>query len=90
MSKSALIKIWVALLAMLGVSIAIGEMQSALIGTILIFMVAAAKAFLVLRYYMGLKNEPKYITAAMVSALLFMIMLFFVLTPDIIHVYGKP
>ena len=89
MSKSSLIKIWFALLAMLGISILLGEKVSPQLATILIFVIASVKAFLVMRYYMGLRHEPKYVTLAMLTALAFMVFLFFALTPDIIYVYGN-
>ena len=90
MTKSFIIKIWAALLAMLAISIVIGEMHSQVLGTVLVFGVAALKAFLVLYYYMGLRQEPKYISYAMLAGVLCMFILFFALVPDIIYVYGRP
>lgn len=88
MSKSFLIKIWVILLVALGVSLALSYLHHPALATSLIFAVAIVKAFLVLWYYMGLKNEPGYIGWILVTGLVFMIVLFVGLVPDMIYVYG--
>lgn len=88
MKESSLIKIWAALLIMLFVSIALGYLKNATIGTILIFSIATIKAYLVAGYYMGLKREPRYIAGILASGLIFMVILFVYLVPDIVYVYG--
>lgn len=87
--SSSLVIIWGVLLALLFLSISIGMMKSSIMATTLIFGIATLKAWLVAGYYMGLKWEPRYVTWILVSALIFMLVLFFYLVPDIIYVYGK-
>ncbi len=89
MSKKFIIQLWVALLVMLFVSLAIGELASPFIATLAVFGVAIIKAFIVLYYYMGMKEEPKFLIWSMAGATVLMIMLFFILWPDIVAVYGK-
>lgn len=88
MTESNIIKIWGALVVLLGLSLVLGELKNAELATILIFGVATVKAYLVLSYYMGLKWEPKFVSYILLSALAFMAVLFFYLVPDIVYVYG--
>jgi len=88
-SESTLIAIWGMLLAMLGLSLALGYLGNVVLATVLIFLVATLKACLVANYYMGLKWEPKYILWILLTGVIFMIILFAALVPDIIYVYGK-
>lgn len=89
MKESSLIKIWAALLIMLFVSIGFGYLENATVGTVLIFGIATIKAYLVAGYYMGLKREPRYIAGILASGLIFMVILFVYLVPDIVYVYGR-
>ena len=89
MKESSLIKIWAALLIMLFVSIGLGYLKNATVGTVLIFGIATIKAYLVAGYYMGLKREPRYIAGILASGLIFMVILFAYLVPDIVYVYGR-
>lgn len=89
MSKAFLIKIWVVLLVALGVSLALSSLHYPALATSLIFAIAIIKAFLVLWYYMGLKNEPGYIGWILMMGLVFMAVLFVGLVPDMMYVYGS-
>lgn len=51
---------------------------------LLVFGVAAVKAFLVLRYYMHLRWEPLFVGAILLSALLCLAVLFVALLPDVV------
>jgi caa(3)-type oxidase subunit IV len=88
MSKAFLIKIWVILLMALAVSLALAGLNHPALATSLIFAIAIVKAFLVLWYYMGLKNEPGYVGWILMTGLVFMMVLFVGLVPDMIYVYG--
>lgn len=83
------IKIWVALLIMLGVSIAIADIGHPIIATTMIFGIAIIKAILVTFFYMGLALEARYIPWIVISGLVVVIILFFGLMPDIVYIYGK-
>lgn len=85
MTVSNIIKIWGILIALLALSITLGELKDARLATILIFGIATIKAYLVLMYYMGLKWEPRFISFILFSALAFMMVLFFYLVPDIVY-----
>ena len=82
--------IWVALVAMLGISLALGMEGHTTLATGLIFGIAALKAWMVAVYYMGLSYEPRYIAWILITGILFMAVLFVALIPDMVYVYGKP
>lgn len=90
MTVSSLVKIWVVLLVLLGVSIALGNLGSPRLAATLIFGIALFKAFLVAAYYMRLKFEPRYVTGILLVGLLFIVILYFALVPDIVYQYGRP
>ncbi|HSA59148.1 MAG TPA: cytochrome C oxidase subunit IV family protein [bacterium] len=83
------VAIWVVLLIALFVSVALGSMGNVVLATALIFGIATFKAYLVAAYYMGLKWEARYVTAILLVGIAFMLILYFGLTPDIRHGYGK-
>ncbi len=88
MTVRFLVVIWLILLLLLGVSIALGFTGNVTLATILIFSVAAIKAWLVGVYYMRLKWEPRYILVILFGGIALILVLYFTLIPDIIHVYG--
>ncbi|MCB1214725.1 MAG: cytochrome C oxidase subunit IV family protein [Deltaproteobacteria bacterium] len=76
--------LWVALLGLFLLSLFLGSAAPHFI-----FLLATIKAFLVLLYYMGLKQEPSYISAILIVGVFFMIVLFIGLIPDMVWIYGK-
>lgn len=84
MTESFLVKIWGALLGLLLVSVAIGFMASSRLANVLIFSVATIKAALVGAYYMGIKNEPRYILYMLLFGVMLLGILFFLLAPDVV------
>lgn len=88
MRPVALVTIWTILLALLGVSIALGYWGSAVLATTLIFTVAVFKAVIVAAYYMRIKWEPKYILGILLGAVGLVLILYFTLMPDIVYQYG--
>lgn len=84
-----MIVIWIGLLLLLGVSLILGYLGNQILATSLIFGVASLKAWLVANYYMGLKWETNYVAWILLTGLIFMIVLYVALVPDIIYVYGQ-
>jgi caa(3)-type oxidase subunit IV len=82
------VAIWAVLIAALLVSLVLASLHHPGVAAALIFTIAAVKAYLVLAYYMHLKFEPRFIVLIVVGGIVCMAILFFGLTPDIVHVYG--
>jgi caa(3)-type oxidase subunit IV len=82
------VAIWAVLIAALLLSLLLASFHHPGVAAALIFTIAGVKAYLVLAYYMHLKFEPRFIVLIVVAGFLCMAILFFGLTPDIIHVYG--
>ena len=77
--------IWGILVAALLISMLIGEMQLPVVTVVFIFSIALVKAYLVLAYYMHLKNEPFFIVLIMAAGLACLYFLFFGLVPDLVY-----
>ncbi len=88
MTPRRLIALWGLLLALLGVSLALGYLGNVVLSTVLIFSVAALKAFLVAAFYMRLKWEPGYVVAILLFGLSVILIFLFALVPDIVFVHG--
>ncbi|MBI1909462.1 MAG: cytochrome C oxidase subunit IV family protein [Deltaproteobacteria bacterium] len=89
MTEKFLVTIWAALLGLLGVSLVLGHLGNVFLATVLIFTIAIFKAWLVGAYYMRLKEEPRYILWILLGGVGLIVILYFTLVPDIIHVYGR-
>lgn len=83
------VAIWIILVAALFASLGLALLQQRQLAASLILALATVKAFLVLSYYMHLKFEPRFIVITITAGLLCMVILFFGLVPDIVHVYGR-
>jgi cytochrome c oxidase subunit IV len=83
------IRIWVVLVALLGVSVVLALLHQRQLAAVLILALATLKAFLVLSYYMHLRFEPRFIALTILAGFLCLAILFLGLTPDIVHVYGR-
>ncbi|MBI3541156.1 MAG: cytochrome C oxidase subunit IV family protein [Deltaproteobacteria bacterium] len=83
------VKIWLLLLALLGVSLLLGNSGHVMLAASLIFGIAIVKACLVGAYYMGLKWEPRYILWILLAGVFFMLVLAAALIPDIVYRYGN-
>ena len=77
--------LWVILVAALGVSMLMGEMQLPVVTIVLIFSVAIAKAYIVASYYMHLAFEPVFVVAMILAGLICLYILFIGLVPDIVY-----
>lgn len=89
-SHPSYVAIWLWLMALLGASIGLGYLGHAVLATILIFGLAAVKAYLVAVYYMRLKFEPRYVAGILLTGVLVIVILYFGLVPDIVYQYGRP
>ncbi|MFQ5600254.1 MAG: cytochrome C oxidase subunit IV family protein [Candidatus Krumholzibacteriia bacterium] len=80
--------IWVALVVLFAGSVASAFLGARTLATALVFSIAVVKALLVISYYMHLRFEPRWLVVVMLCALTCVVVLFFGLIPDIVHVYG--
>jgi cytochrome c oxidase subunit 4 len=87
-STSSYVKVWALLLALLVASIGAGFLGAKTLSATLVFGIAAAKAALVLAYFMHLRLEPRWIAVLMLAVLGLVAILLVGLMPDILHVYG--
>lgn len=69
------IAIWVALVILLATSVLFGTVN-AIQATMLAFTIAIMKSYMVIQYYMGLRNEPKWIAAILLGGVLVVYILF--------------
>lgn len=88
-SESLYLKIWLVLIGLLLFSLLLGFLDHVLLATTLIFTIATVKAFLVIVYYMGLRQEARYIRYILFGGLLLLAILFFTLFPDSVQNYGS-
>jgi caa(3)-type oxidase subunit IV len=77
--------IWLWLLLLVIVSVAAALALPKTLALVVIFAVAATKAFLVARHYMHLKNEKAIIYAMVLIPLTFVLILLFGLFPDFVY-----
>ncbi|MBI4196741.1 MAG: hypothetical protein HY539_02860 [Deltaproteobacteria bacterium] len=85
MKPKTLVALWAVLLFLLSLSLLLGFWGNVVLSTILIFVIAVAKAFLVGAYYMRLKWEPWYILWILLGGVVCLLILYFALVPDIIR-----
>jgi caa(3)-type oxidase subunit IV len=75
--------IWAALLVLLGISLALGQIANVHVMTTLVFGIAAIKIALVMRYFMHMKFEPWLLAVLMIGAALCLVALFVGVSPDV-------
>jgi caa(3)-type oxidase subunit IV len=86
---SSYVKIWAILLALLIVSV-VGPMAEIPILTLVTaFGVAGVKAYLVIKHFMHLNVEPKFVAYALTTCLAFMLLLFAGTGPDVMRHDGQ-
>jgi cytochrome c oxidase subunit 4 len=76
--------IFIALMVLLGLSIAFGFIGNPVLMNVLVFGVAGIKAILVARYFMHLKFEPRFVTVILIGAVLCLVALYIMTSPDIV------
>lgn len=84
LSVKQYVRIWLVLMALLGLGVLFAYVDIPLLANVLVFGVAIAKAIIVLRNYMHLRWEPKFVTLALVGALACIAILFLMLLPDMV------
>jgi len=89
MKRRSYVKIYLVLVASVGVSAALSVLGHPKLAIAGIFSVATVKAGLVLGYYMHLKDEKHWVKIMLGSAVACLVILFLGLVPDIVYVYGR-
>ncbi|HKY63421.1 MAG TPA: cytochrome C oxidase subunit IV family protein [bacterium] len=89
MSDAKYTQIYWGLIAMVGGSALLSWLGHAGWAVAAIFALAAAKAFLVISYYMGLGEERVWVKWMLASAVLALAILFVGLIPDIVALAGR-
>lgn len=87
-SPSHYVRIWALLLALLVVSVA-GPMLGVMWVTLVTaFGIAVVKAFLVAKHFMHVNVEQRFVTYALLTALVFMLLFFAATAPDVMKPDG--
>jgi len=86
---SRYVAIWAVLVAALLASLALGAAGHSRAFVVAVFAVAAAKAGLVVAYFMHLKDGPTMFTVLLAGAVSVVAVLYFGLVPDIVWVHGR-
>lgn len=84
MTARQYVMIWFILLALLAGGVLFAYIDIPMLANVLVFGVAIAKAILVLRLYMHLRWEPRFISLALVGALACIVVLFLLTYPDMV------
>jgi len=87
-SDRSYIILWAVLIVALVASLGLGELGNSNAMVMLIFAIAAVKAYLVIAHYMHLKLEPLFIKLIMLGAVLVIAICYFGLVPDIVFGAG--
>jgi caa(3)-type oxidase subunit IV len=82
------VKIWLILLALLGVSIAGPTLEIQAVTIITAFGVAIVKAYLVAKHFMHLNVQPRYVTYMVCSCLALMLVFWAGTAPDVYNQEG--
>ena len=83
------VKIWLLLLALLALSVAGPFLEIQVITLLTAFGIAVVKASLVVKYFMHLDVQPKYVMYFLATSLAFMVLFFFGIAPDVLHHEGQ-
>ncbi len=83
------IRIWLILLVLLAISVAGPFLEIQVITLLTAFGIAVVKASMVVKYFMHLTVQPKYVMYFLATALVFMGLLFFGTAPDVLHHEGQ-
>ena len=83
------VKIWVVLLVLLGLSVAGPLLEIPLVTLLTAFGIAFVKAFIVIKYFMHLTVEKKYIGFLLLTMLAFMVVFVGGVSPDVMRHEGQ-
>lgn len=79
------VQIWAWLIFALVISLFIAELTVPIVGVVMIFTIAAVKAYLVIANFMHVKFEPKFVLLILGGAALCLYFFFFGLVPDTVY-----
>ena len=82
------VKIWVWLVILLVISVAGPFLEIFWLTMVTAFGIACVKAYMVARYFMHLSMEPRFVTYIVVTALVFMLLFFAAVAPDVMAPEG--
>ena len=83
------VAVWTVLVVLLVLGIAVGFVRNPVLGAVLVFAVATAKAFLVAANYMHLKFEPLLVRVILLCGLACIFIVLIGLIPDIVYGFGR-
>ena len=83
------VKIWVALVILLAISVAGPFLGIRIVTLITAFGIAIVKAYLVARNFMHLNIEKRYVVYLLSTVLAFMLLFFFGVAPDVMKQEGQ-
>ncbi|MBW2394590.1 MAG: cytochrome C oxidase subunit IV family protein [Deltaproteobacteria bacterium] len=87
-SESHYVKIWAILLVLLVVSVLGPMLEIQVITLLTAFGIALVKAYLVIKHFMHLNVQPRFVTYLLSTALVFMLLLFAGTAPDVMKHEG--
>ena len=82
------VKIWAVLVALLVVSVLGPMLEIKVLTLVAAFGIAVVKAYLVVKHFMHLNLEARYVTYIVSTALIFMFLFFFAVAPDVMQDSG--
>lgn len=80
--------LWVVLVLLLVVSLGFGWIGSPVLSAVLVYAVAAVKAWIVLRWYMHLRSEPAFVVWIMTAGFAAVVFLVAGTYADVVHPFG--
>jgi len=82
------VKVWVWLVILLAVSVAGPLLEIFWVTMVTAFGIACVKAYMVVKNFMHISLEPRYVTYIIVTALVFMLLFFAAVAPDVMQPEG--
>ena len=82
------VKIWAWLVVLLAVSVAGPELEIFWVTMVTAFGIAFVKAYMVAKNFMHISLEPRFVTYIVVTALVFMLLFFAAVAPDVMNEEG--
>lgn len=83
------VKVWVWLVILLCVSVAGPMLEIFWVTMVTAFGIACVKAYMVVKNFMHLSMEPRYVTYIVVTSLVFMLLFFSATAPDVMQPEGS-
>lgn len=82
------VKIWFWLVILLAVSVAGPELEIFWVTMVTAFGIAFVKAYMVMKHFMHLTFEPRYVTYIIATSVVFMLLFFAAVAPDVMEPEG--